>query len=313
MKRLCFLIFMFFISCFVYANEIDIKDISLVNSSDGIKLNNDIAIFNNKDQSIKYKITLFNNLDYDIKIDDININNPNDNIFSYKLSNINKNDIFKSNEELIFYIDINSNNISKNYLNNLLNINIKYRDFSSDDKLYGLVKEKPSNNDKLKISTIIVISILFITIFMFIILRKFRVNKNKTILIMFFLLVSLFFSSSNLYNISYSNKYALESSINISFKYNNIKLLDNEFCIYNECFTIIDSDKDSISGINIYNLNDNSMQDEEGSINEFNDEIINQYKNLLFSYGINSDVSVIEYKEDSKLLIKINKEYLMEE
>ena len=38
MKRLCFLIFMFFISCYVRANEIDIKDISLINYSNGINI-----------------------------------------------------------------------------------------------------------------------------------------------------------------------------------------------------------------------------------------------------------------------------------
>ena len=312
MKRLGFLIFMFFISCYVRANEIDIKDISLINYSNGINIVDNTAIFNNIDQELEYKVTLVNNMDLDIKVDDIVINTPNNDIISYKLSNISKGDIFKSNDEKVFNLVIKTNNISNSYLDGLLNINIKYRDFSSDDTLVDLVVDKPSNNDKLKFSFICCIVILFITIVVFVILKMRRVNKNKMLLIMFFLLVSLFFSSSNLYKISYSNKGILESSISVVYKYSNIKRIDNGFCINNECFNYIEKDNNKINGINIYNLDDNYKQNSD-SKNKLDTDAINKYRELLISYGINCEVSMIEYEKDNKILVSIDKSYLMEE
>ena len=312
MKRLGFLIFMFFISCYVRANEIDIKDISLINYSNGIKIVDNTAIFNNIDQELEYKVTLVNNMDLDIKVDNIVINTPNNDIISYKLSNISKGDIFKSNEEKVLNLVIKTNNISNSYLDGLLNINIKYRDFSSDDTLVDLVVDKPSNNDKLKFSFICCIVILFITIVVFVILKMRRVNKNKILLIMFFLLVSLFFSSSNLYKISYSNKGILESSISVVYKYSNIKRIDNGFCINNECFNYIEKDNNKINGINLYNLDDNYKQNSD-SKNTIDIDTINKYRELLISYGINCEVSMIEYEKDNKILVSIDKSYLMEE
>ena len=313
MKRLGFLIFMFFISCFVRANEIDIKDISLINYSDGIKLNNNSGIFNDINQELNYKIVLVNNLDLDIKVDDIVINTSNKDIIDYKLSNINKEDIFKSKEEKVFNLNIRTINSSERYLDGLININIKYRDFSTDDTLVDIVVDKPSNNDKFKYSVIVCGSIFIITIIVFILLKKFRVNKNKILLIMFFLLVSLFFASSNLYNVTYSNNGLLESSISINYKYSNIKMFDDKFCINEECFLIIDSNNDYISGVNIYNLDENGYQNVDSKKDEYDIEDLNKYKDLIFSYGLNSNVDMIELNKENKIKISINKSYLMEE
>ncbi len=312
MKRLGFLIFMFFISCFVRASEIDIKDISLINYSNGINIVDNTAIFNNKDQILEYKIILVNNMDLDIKVDDIVINSPNKDIISYKLSNISNGDIFKSKEEKVLNLSIKTTNTSNRYLDGLLNVNIKYRDFSSDDTLVDLVVDKPSNNDKLKFSFICCIVIFFITIVVFVLLKKNRVNKNKILLIMFFLLVSLFFSSSNLYKISYSSNGILESSISVVYKYSNIKRIDNGFCINDECFNFIEKDNNKINGINIYNLDDNYKQNSD-SKKKLEDSDISKYKDLLFGYGLNCDVSMIEYDKENKILVSIDKSYLLEE
>ena len=314
MKRLGFLIYLFFISIMVSASEIDINNIQIEEYSDNLRIVNNTAIFEKNDEYITYKVVLENKLNYDVTIDELTLNNLNNNLFNYKIEGLNKDDVLEKNSFKEFYLTISSIEKSNSYIDDILNLNIKYRETIMDDTLIDVVMEKPNYNDKIYFNFICLIVIILIVIIGIVLLKKLRVNRNKSILVMFFLLFMLFMGSSNLYKVSYSNNILLESNVNINYKFNNIKILnDKEFCVNNECFDIIESSNNIIKAINKYDINDNSIQDESFVRDSYKEEDLVKYRNYLASYGINVDVKneIIDNKE--KVIISLDKKYLITE
>ena len=114
MNRIKYLLFTFlcFLSLNVYAeSDVEItRVIPVYDETSSVILTENSGQysvkFNDKDQSVKYKITLRNATTNDLKISDINFNSLTESFLKYEITGLNKNDIIKSDETKDFVLSL---------------------------------------------------------------------------------------------------------------------------------------------------------------------------------------------------------------
>jgi len=142
MNRIKYLLFTFlcFFSLNVYAeNEVLIEKVTPIYDEASAVVLTEISgqysvKFNDKDQSVKYKITLRNATTNDLKISDINFNSLTESFLKYEITGLNKNDIIKSDETKDFVLSLktvkqdgwgrnfdNDLTVSINFTDNIIN------------------------------------------------------------------------------------------------------------------------------------------------------------------------------------------------
>lgn len=68
-----------------------------------VKVNDDVVVFNDKDQEVKYKVVIENKEDYDVKVSDIKLSTPTEDFLEYTVENFKIDDVVSANstKELI--------------------------------------------------------------------------------------------------------------------------------------------------------------------------------------------------------------------
>ena len=95
MKKLKYLLYsvicLFSFSIVFAANEVVIKSITpIYDEGSSVIVSNENVTFNEKNQSVKYKIVIENTLDYELKVSDIDLATPTADYLVYEIDGINK-------------------------------------------------------------------------------------------------------------------------------------------------------------------------------------------------------------------------------
>ena len=120
MNKKNIIVIIFFMFCLMvsigglvsYSNVLQTKDLviesitPLYNEDSGIIVSDNSVIFNDKDQTVKYKVIVRNTYDYDVKVSDIKLSEHNIEFLNYTIDNIDSNQVIKTNETKEFIINL---------------------------------------------------------------------------------------------------------------------------------------------------------------------------------------------------------------
>lgn len=182
------------------ANEVVIKSITpIYDEGSSVIVSNENVTFNDKNQSVKYKIVIENTLDYELKVTDIDLAKPTADYLIYEIDGITKGDILRSKEikeiELSLLTTEKSNDAS---------------DFN--EELLTVVRfehnvENPYTNVKQVL--IVLVGVFGISIVCFLLLEKQKISRYITIIIVCFSVIPVIKASSSI---------VLEIRINVNYE-----------------------------------------------------------------------------------------------
>ena len=115
MKKIKYFLFsilcLFSFSTVFAKNEIVIKDITpIYDENSGVIVTEEngehSVIFNDKNQSVKYKITIQNTFEYDVLIKKIELTTPTEEFLKYSFEGLNENNVLKSKETKDVFVSL---------------------------------------------------------------------------------------------------------------------------------------------------------------------------------------------------------------
>ena len=252
MKKLKYLLFsvicLFSFSIVFAADEVVIKSITPVydeESSIIVSNENDNynVTFNEKEQNVKYKVVIENTLNYELKVSNIDLATPTASYLIYEIDGIAKDDILKSKEKKELVISLSTTEKDK-----------ETSDFD-EELLTTIAFEQNVKNPytNVKQVLIVLVGVFGISIVCFLLLKKQKISRYITIIIVCFSVIPVIKASSSIVlEIRINAKYETPSPISI-VSGDGTKVGD-EIKIGEEHFYVISNDGTNVSLLAKYNL-----------------------------------------------------------
>lgn len=208
LKYLLFNVICFFSFSIVFAaNEVVIKSITpIYDEGSSVIVSNENVTFNDKNQSVKYKIVIENTLDYELKVSDIDLAKPTAEYLIYEIDGINKEDILKSKETKEIEVSLATTEKNK-----------EAADF--DEELLttiGFEHNVTNPYTYVKQIVIVLLCVFGISVVCFFVLRSKKVTRYLSIVIICFSIIPVINAASSIeVKIKISAKYETPSPISI--------------------------------------------------------------------------------------------------
>lgn len=211
MKRLRYLLFsiacLFCCNIVFAADEVIIKSITpIYDEESSVIVSDENVTFNDKNQSVKYKIVIENTLDYELKVTDIDLAKPTAEYLIYEIDGINKEDILKSKETKEIEVSLATTEKNK-----------EAADF--DEELLTIIRfehnvKNPYTNVK---QTLIILAVTFgIGVICFLVLKNNKISRYVAIVVICFSIMPVIKAASTIeLQIKLHAKYETPSPIEI--------------------------------------------------------------------------------------------------